>query len=340
MTLFSIMTMINTRLEEMETENTNIQAGLSTVFDRMPEIVDALITLCESAIDSFLNVYLTDAQRTDFDNGDITMDGIVPIESISLFNSIQKIKMYAEQTRGSISTIPTKKTISYYANADDYTLTSDQFDDDGKNKIIDDSTFTYYTIQEGDTARVIAMRELGDPEKYVQILQLNNISESDLIDGLIVGQQIKIPVEIGSAERGDENLVYGGDDSDIDRFYHGEDVAEDVNGNIMVSPTGDITGVSGVENTYSAIIRRLDNSKGSLNVFSPNWGLTAIGDGNEPLMVRIDRYMTDLVNQIQADPRVESVLIDVKSLRLEGESLSVNGVITFIGSGQQREVSI
>ena len=103
---------------------------------------------------------------------------------------------------------------------------------------------------------------------------------------------------------------------------------------------GDILGQSGIQVTYDSLIRRLDSKKGTLNVFSPNWGVTPLGDGNAPLMVRIDRYLTDLVNQIQSDPRIESVKLDMKSLSLSGEVLNIKGLINFIGTSDTREVSI
>lgn len=57
-------------------------------------------------------------------------------------------------------------------------------------------------------------------------------------------------------------------------------------------------------------------------------------------MVRINRYLTDLVTQIQSDPRVESVNLDSKSITLNGEVLSVKGKISFIGSDETREVQV
>jgi len=331
---------IQNLLAGVDESNTAIQAGTEIPQDKLPSSLSQMIENVLSLQTSMLNIFLTTDQLALYHSGDLTIDTILDINNISFYNVLQKLEVYSKSMSGIINSTVKKDEIRYYASADDYTLTTEQFDEDGSNKVVNDSTFQYYTVQDGDTARIVALRELFDAEKFISILKINNITESDFIEGNLIGQQIIIPVEVSALSRSDDNLVYVADDSDINAFLHGSDIALDVNGNIMTSSTGDILGQSGIQVTYDSLMNRLNSKKGSLSVFSPNWGVTSIGDGNAPLMVRIQRYITDLTSQIQADARVESVKIDMKSLRLQGESFSLKGTINFIGSEESREVEI
>lgn len=331
---------IQTLLEAIDEENTNIQSGVSTPTDYLPELLTNLITAIVMVEKSTLSIFFTTEQLALYETGDLTIDEVLDINLITFYNSLLKVRIYAEGLLGIINSTVKKDEIRYYANADDYTLTTEQFDETGSNKILNTSAFEYYTVLEGDTARIIALRELNDPEQYISILKINSITESDFIDGNLIGQKIIIPVDVSALSRSEDNLVYEADDSDVNTFLHGSDITLDSNGYIKVSSTGDILGQKGIQVTYDSLLNRLDTIKGTLNVFTPNFGLTPIGDGNVPLMVRIDRYLTDLVTQIQSDPRVESVRLDTKSIKLQGEALTVKGTINFIGSDETREVTI
>lgn len=331
---------IDTLLTSINEENTNIQSGISTPMDLLPSLLTSLLSTIDMVKRSFLTVFFTDAQIALYEIGDLTIDEVLNIDLLSFYNSITKIGIYAEGLLGVINSTVKKDEIRYYANADDYTLTTEQFDEDGSNKVLNETSFKYYTVQEGDTARIIALRELNDSEKFISILKINSITESDFIDGTLIGQKIIIPISASSLSRSEENLVYVADDSDINNFLHGGDIKLGINGEMLISATGDILGQTGVQVTYDSLLNRIETRKGSLNVFSPDWGVTSIGSGNAPLMVRIQRYITDLTNQLQTDPRVESVKIDMKSLRLEGEVLRLNGTINFIGIEESKEVQI
>jgi len=331
---------VQTLLEQIDAENISIQSGITTPMDNLPKLLTDLLSNIDMVKKSALSIFLTEAQIALYETGDLTIDEVLDIELVSFYNSLLKVRIYAEGLLGVIKSTAKKDEIRYYANADDYTLTTEQFDEDGSNKVLNDTTFQYYTVQDGDTARIIALRELKDAEKFITILKINSITESDFIEGNLIGQKIIIPVDVSALSRSEDNLVYEANDSDINAFLHGGDIVLDSNGNMLVSSTGDILGQTGIQVTYDSLMNRLDSKKGSLNVFTPNWGITSIGDGNAPLMVRIQRYITDLTNQIQSDPRVESVKIDMKSLRLEGEALYLKGTINFIGSDESREVEI
>ena len=99
-------------------------------------------------------------------------------------------------------------------------------------------------------------------------------------------------------------------------------------------------GASGLSVTTNSIANRLNTVKGTLNVFSSNFGLKNIGESNAPLMVQINNYLTDFVNQIQEDPRVQSVQLNTNSIKWDGEVLSASATVTYLGSDQTQVVTI
>jgi hypothetical protein len=56
--------------------------------------------------------------------------------------------------------------------------------------------------------------------------------------------------------------------------------------------------------------------------------------------VKINRYLTDVITQIQADPRVESAQMQLDKLQWDGETLSVPVKIFFVNTDQTREVTV
>ena len=327
-------------IDAIATENENIQAGKSTAMTLLPTYSKQLRTAVSLALEQFVDTFLSNTQQTAYMAGTLTIDEVLDFDVLSFYNTLQKVKITSNSLCGVINTIVVQEEIRYYSNADDYTLTDEQFDSGDENKVENTSNFRYYTVMSGDTARIIALRELKDSEKFTSILKINNISENDLIDGSLIGEKIKIPILTATVTRGDDNLVFSNDPDNTDEFLYGSDLALGANDELLVSAKGDLLGKTGIENVYDNIERRLSNNKGSLNVFSPNWGSIAIDDSNAPLMVKIDRYLEDAVGQIQADPRVESVKIDLKKLIFNGETLTVPYTIFFSGSEQYREVVV
>jgi len=327
-------------IDMIATENENIQAGKSTAMALLPTYCANLKEAVRQSLESFIDTFLSTSQQTSYAAGTITIDEIINFDLLAFYNSLQKVKIATNQLSGVLNSIVVQEELRYYSNANDYLLTTDQFDSGDENKVENTSTFKYYTVMEGDTARIIALRELRDAEKFISILKINNITENDFIDGTLIGERIKVPMLISSATRGDDNLVYESDDENIDAFLYGSDIALGVNDEMLISSSGDLLGKTGIDNAYDNIENRLANNKGSLNVFNPNWGTVAIDDSNAPLMVKIDRYLTDVTGQIQSDPRVESVKINLDKLEWKGETISVPYTIFFIGSEQSREVVV
>ena len=333
-------TTISTELENLNTENENIQAGKSTASSLLPIYISSLLNNINTSFDFFLDTFLSSEQQTLYESGDCTIDDLVSQDLLIFYNTLQKMKLQVESLRGVLNSIPTLDSIRYSSNADDYTLSEDQFDSDDASQVENNTSFYYYTVMSGDTARIIALRELKDSEKFINILKINNIAENDFIDDSIIGQQIKIPIEASIVSRSEENLVYEADFTNIEKYLFGTDLATGINKELMISGTGDLLDQEGIENAYENVENRILNRKGGLNVFNPNWGTVAIDDGNAPLMVKLDRYLTDVIEQIQADPRVESVKMNLDKLEFIGEKVSVPSTIYFVGTEENREVTV
>ena len=337
--LISPITSINSSIINISSENDSIQAGKTTATTSIPIYISNIITQVGSLITALMTTFLTADQQTDYDAGTLTLDDIFDIDMITFYNALQKIKLYATAMQGVINSIPKQNEIRFYSNANNYTLTEEQFSGD-ESVISNDAGFYYYTVMAGDTARIVALRELHDPDKFINILQANDISENDFIDGTLIGQQIKIPIMLEAISKGDDNLVYESDTTDMDAFIYGKDLASDINNKLKVSATGDLQDIKGSDNVIEKVTKRLEKRKGSLNIFSPAWGTIAIDDSNAPFLVKIDRYLTDVIDQIQSDPRIDYVKLDMNKIKLSGETISASIQVFLTGTDEFREVTI
>jgi hypothetical protein len=225
----STTTAIGDNIESIHTENESIQSGKTTALTSLPYTTSTLLTNVDSALDSFTTIFLSSTQKTSYDAGTLSIDEVVNTDLLFFYNSMQRIKIQAESLQGVINSIVKQEEIRYYANANDYSLTTEQFDSGDENIVENDSSFYYYTIMEGDSLRLIAQRELGDSEKFISLLKINNISENDFIDNSMVGQKIKIPFIESVIARSPDNLVYETDITDIEKFLYGSDIGTGIN---------------------------------------------------------------------------------------------------------------
>jgi len=333
-------TTVQSEIENIITENENIQSGKSTATSLLPIYTKRLNESATSALDFFIDTFLSNEQQQNYNNGDTTIDDLIDNDLLDFYNVLQKTKLQSESLQGILNSIPALDDLRYSSNADEYTLTEEQFDSNESDKVENTTNFFYYTVLEGDTSRIIALRELKDSEKFINILKINEISENDFIDGNLIGQQIKIPIDINVIARSEDNLVYETDFNNIEKFLFGSDINSGLNNELIISAKGDLLQLDGIENVYKNIENRIENNKGSLNIFNPDYGTISIDDGNTPLLVKLNRYLTDVVSQIQIDPRVESVQMDLKQLKFENEIISVPTKIFFIGVEENREVII
>jgi hypothetical protein len=319
----SVLVGIGNTIDLIISENELIQTNERTALDNIPIYTARLAEYIRLGMEGFKDNFLSIEQQTSYSAGDLTLDEIVEIELVYFFNILQKIKIYNDSMAGVVKTAPPFSEIRYSENSNLYRLMEEQFDSTDERKFENDTTFYYYTVMEGDTSRLIAMRELKDPEQFWKILDLNSITENDFIEGTMIGKQIKIPLVVSGAGRGSDNLVYETNQDDIASFLYGTDISTGINNDLMLSGTGDIATVSGSDNVVSQIERRISNRKGSLNTVNPGWGVLSPDDGNAPLLVKVERYLNSVIEQVRKDPRVQTAQMDLDRLDWSGEALSV-----------------
>jgi nucleoid-associated protein YgaU len=326
-------------IESIIAENTNIQTGKSTIFDSMLELIDIAKQHIEDIQVNFLDIYVIDKDA--FSAGMTTLESYVDVDMLAFYNDTQKIKMIIEGMAGIIGATPKQDDIVFYENADTYTLTEEQFTAEELLKIQSTSTFVYHVLKQGETFRSLAVRYYGEAEKATAILQANNISQNELIDENYVGSVLKIPIQTDGIARSAKNIVYDGELSpeNLENFLHGRDIMLQ-DGKLLPSAMGDMRTVEGSENTLQALDRRMDTAKGALNIYNTDFGLLSIDDGNLPFLVKLSRYLDDMVFQFQADPRVASVQMLLDTLELKGEKISIKNKISLIGAEDAREVSV
>lgn len=321
--LVSVLIGIGNAVDSIIDENEKIQSGEKIALDSLPLYSKTLRTYLIQGKADFKDNFLSREQRDEYDLGNLTLDEIIEMELVNFYNVLQKIEVANESLSGVLKVAPSFEPIRYAENADAYTLTEAQFDSEDERRVENNATFYYYTVMEGDNSKIIARRELNDPEKFLNILEINNITENDFFDNTLIGKQIKIPILSESISGGDNNLVYEYNPEDIQAFLYGKDLATGIHNGILLSGSGDIAEIQGSDNVITQIENRVSNRKGSLNVFSPGWGVLAPDDGNVPLLVKIERYLNSVIEQVRSDPRVETAQMDLTRLDYTGEKLSV-----------------
>lgn len=331
---------IGTILDAIQTENEFIQAGTTTALTLLPDLTSSLLTSTLNALAEFIDTFFTATQKALYETGDLSVEEVITVDLMSFYNVLQKTKLIGNSLQGILNSIIRQEELRYYSNSDNYTITEEQFDEGNDSKVENDVNFYFYSVQDGDTSKIIALRELQDAEKAINILQINSITENDFIDGTIIGTKIKIPLLSESIARGDDNLVYETDQEDTEAFLYGTDLKTGINDELLLSSKGDLLSFKGSEVVIANIEKRVKNRKGSLNIFHPGWGTNPVSDGNAPLMVRIERYLNDFLEQIQSDPRVSYSKLNLDKIQFEGETLTNSTDVFLIGAEESREVTV
>jgi hypothetical protein len=253
-------------LDSIQTENDSIQAGETTALVYLPDLTSTLLNSTAKALTEFIDTFFSTTQKALYNTGDISVEQVITVDLMSFYNVLQKCKLIGNSLQGILNSIIIQGNLRYYSNADNYTITEEQFDEGDDNIVENDVNFYFYRVQKGDSAKIIANRELNDPEKFINILQINDITENDFIDDSIIGQEIKIPVVANVLSRGDDNLVYETDISDREAFLYGTDLKTDINDNLMLSSKGDLLSITGQEGVFANVEKRISRRKGSLNL--------------------------------------------------------------------------
>lgn len=173
--------------------------------------------------------------------------------------------------------------------------------------------------QYGDTMQRIALRELGDAKRWVEIVRLNKLRPPYLVDAaedvrpgvLRTGSRILLPVEQGStAENGRDAYL--------------DDVA--LTAGVLSVENGDLAIVSGVDNLSQALSHRIRVMKRELLMHEDYgcWVRSLLGQGARPGNARLAEFYVR--SSLLEDPRVAAV--DSIKAEVVGDRISVLATAT------------
>ena len=172
----------------------------------------------------------------------------------------------------------------------------------------------------GDTMQAIALRELGDASRWVDIAALNKLRPpylSDILaaDGvLLTGSLIRIPSATqAKVTTTDPDLVFE------------VDVKLSDDGQVVMGPTGDFDTVSGLANFKQALRNLLNTDTGEL-MFHPSYGTKRrqiIGTVNGPTAALLGSAYAKTA--LASDSRVQQVISSVA--KVQGDKISITAVV-------------
>jgi len=151
-------------------------------------------------------------------------------------------------------------------------------------------------ISAGNTIAQLAKKEYDDPEKGALLTAYNNITDTDIIPGMVIRVPLVTPLV-----RNTDNAIY--QQERVSAF--GTDMVINNSGEIIISENGDFSTVSDRDNLIQALNLRLNEAVGK-RVRLNTYGLrTTIGieNGNAP----ITYILTNIKDTVIQDPRIMEI---------------------------------
>lgn len=175
----------------------------------------------------------------------------------------------------------------------------------------------FVQTQWGDTLQKIALREVGDASKWVDIVNINGLSAPYLTGDdsqvtasvLKFGDSIKVPSTFDSTNgAASASEIYG---TDIDL----------TSGDFTATDSGDIAVLVGNDNLRQALTMRVNVQRYEL-VYYPTYGSfvrTMLGKGNNPINANIANGYAQA--SVQSDPRVQRV--QNSTVQVTGDAMEI-----------------
>ncbi|MDR3519154.1 MAG: DUF2634 domain-containing protein [Azospirillaceae bacterium] len=175
----------------------------------------------------------------------------------------------------------------------------------------------------GDSLLDVALRELGDAARWVDLANLNGLQPPYLTDDpaqasatvLLSGSQILVPSSAPAASAvADATSVFG-----VDVLLGRDPVA----GGVLSVAAGDLGSVSGVDNLAQALRNRLDTRPGEL-LYHPDYGCRVhelVGQGAGAAVAQL--AVAFVTEAVLADPRIASTESMVATVT--GDTIAVTG---------------
>lgn len=187
------------------------------------------------------------------------------------------------------------------------------------------------TVRAHDTLRVIALRELGDALRWIDIAHLNRLRPPYIVDSVDAGDRAR-----GTLIWGDRILIPTTatlpTPTALDTDLYGTDIALTTTGQLTVDDQGDYALVAGAENLETALLHRLDTATGEL-LAHPRYGCDAGAVlGFQMREIAVLMVTSAVRTAVLADPRVESILN--MAVAVNGDTLSLAVTAKVIRQGQ------
>jgi len=97
------------------------------------------------------------------------------------------------------------------------------------------------------------------------------------------------------------------------------------NKKIEVDSSHDLKIADPIDTAIQNITDRINTRKNQLNPLHPSYGLNPIHEyNNVPPNIIVKKYIKEITDQIQSDPRVLNVYIDEKEIIIEKNSIYIN----------------
>lgn len=195
--------------------------------------------------------------------------------------------------------------------------------------------FRFAETHHGDSLQTIAARELGDANRWVELIHLNNLLPPFLVNDpalaapgvLLAGQQILLPsAALSTNISTDPEAVF---ESDVQMGVLGE----------LLTDGTDFVVASGRDNLKQALQNRIRTDRGEL-IFHPRYGCGArrlVGKVNGPTAGLLAAQ--EVKASLPQDPRVQRVTKSVAVITGDVVSVSAD-VETVLGRPVSAQVSL
>ena len=271
----------------------------------------------------------------DYLNGDITLEDFLNESQIRYFNELQKLLILSNYISVSIIFSNSKKINinSYFNSLFLDTINENEFKNQTSTNNFNtienvEVDYIFYIIKENDTLESIAQTFYGDYRQFTLLEKENNITNNDLIDKNMTGYVIKVPIIDNMLIKNQYNLVYykikDKNQDEINKFYLGNDLSLR-NKKIEVDSSHDLKIADPIDTAIQNITDRINTRKNQLNPLHPSYGLNPIHEYNNiPPNIIVKKYIKEITDQIQSEPRVLNVYIDEKEIIIEKNSIYIN----------------
>jgi hypothetical protein len=342
--LYSIHLRIQGLRGKLHAQLEEIRTGIYSSKRIALNIISDLLSTTSAMRRSIERYVIPSDQMDDFILGLESLDSYISDALYTYYNDTKKLDLYLQMIQLHLNEISSYQTINLSAvspNQSEYTdgISEDDFITQGASSPTSEAIthYVYHTIGSNDTLQDIADYYYADRTRYREIMEVNDIRPSDLIDGIATGKSIKIPMPQGGLSQVGNNRVHEkqpikNDRKSIEKFMYGVDIR--MSNNRIIINGNSTANITGVDVVAQNIRHRLSSSKIGISS-DPTWGIGAINRlGNVPYLVSLERHIQRAESQCLDDPRVTSASAPRARVKVADEILKYEIDLNLIGADE------